>query len=65
MVDILPELMRNYNHIKHRTMKIKPKNVTKNNEKYVLREIYNNQNSMFCVTLKLKKKFKVDDKVRE
>ncbi|XP_044013972.1 uncharacterized protein LOC122856354 [Aphidius gifuensis] len=38
---------------------MKPKNVTKNNEKDILREIYHNQNPMFCVTSKLKRKFKI------
>jgi len=61
---ILPELIRNYNNTKHRTIKMKPKNVTKNNEKDISRKIYHNQNSMFCVTSKLKKKFKIGDKVR-
>ncbi|XP_044019492.1 uncharacterized protein LOC122859874 [Aphidius gifuensis] len=43
---------------------MKPKNVTKNNEKDILRGIYHNQNPMFCVSSKLKKKFKIGDKVR-
>lgn len=54
---ILPELIENYNQTKHRTINIKPKNVTKNNKKDILRKIHNNQNSMLCATSKLEKKF--------
>lgn len=61
---ILPQLIRNYNNTKHRTIKMKPKNVNGNNEKDLLRNIYYNQNPMLYVASKLKKKFKVGDKVR-
>ncbi|XP_044005522.1 uncharacterized protein LOC122850435 [Aphidius gifuensis] len=43
---------------------MKPRNVTKNDEKDILRGIYHNQNSMFCVTSKLEKKSKIGDNVR-
>ncbi|XP_044005504.1 uncharacterized protein LOC122850418 [Aphidius gifuensis] len=43
---------------------MKPKNVTKNNEKDILGDIYYNRNPMFCVTSKLKKRSKIGDKVR-
>lgn len=59
-IDILPELISTYNDSKHRTIKMKPKDVTTQNEKKLLRDVYGN----FHVNRTKKIKFKVGDKVR-
>lgn len=59
-IDILPKLMSSYNNSKHRTIKMKPKDVTVESEKKVLRNIYGN----YRIDRNLKIKFKIGDKVR-
>lgn len=59
-IDILPNLMSEYNNSKHRTIKMKPIDVTAANENKILRAVY----KPLRVQEKQKKKFKVGDKVR-
>ena len=56
--NILPELIKNYNNRYHRTIKMKPINVNKSNEKHIKNTIYN-----YNVTHKIPK-FKINDIVR-
>lgn len=58
--DILMDLVSTYNDTKHRTIGMKPKAVTKQNEKSLLRNVYRR----FHVTRTQKIKFKIGDKVR-
>ena len=39
--DILPELIKTYNNRYHRTIKMKPINVNKSNEKHIKNIVYN------------------------
>ncbi|XP_053592992.1 uncharacterized protein LOC128667351 [Microplitis demolitor] len=61
-IDILEDLIDNCNHTKHRTIKIKPDNVTVGNEKHVLQTIYKPLQSEQA---RKQNKFKVGDKVRD
>ena len=56
--NILPELIKTYNNRYHRTIKIKPIDVNKTNEKHIKNTVYN-----YDITNK-KPKFKIDDLVR-
>ena len=56
--NILPELIKTYNNRYHSTIKMKPKNVNKLNEKHIKNTVYN-----YDITNK-KPKFKIDDLVR-
>lgn len=59
-IDILSELLSIYNNSKHRTIKMKPKDVSAQNEKEILRNVYGN----FKVNRTHKINFKVGDTVR-
>ena len=56
--NILPELIKTYNNRYHRTIKMKPINVDKTNEKHIKNTVYN-----YDVTNK-KPKYKINDLVR-
>ena len=56
--NILPELIKKYNNRVHNTIKDKPINVNKTNEKHIKNTVYN-----YDITNK-KPKFKIDDLVR-
>ena len=56
--NILPELIKKYNNRYHYTIKMKPINVNKKNEKHIKNTVYN-----YNITNK-KPKFKIDDLVR-
>ena len=56
--NILPELIKTYNNRYHRTIKMKPIDVNKSNEKYIKNTVYN-----YDITNK-KPKFKINDLVR-
>ena len=56
--NILPELIKTYNNRYHRTIKMKPIDVNKSNEKYIKNTVYN-----YNITNK-KPKFKINDLVR-
>ena len=56
--NILPELIKNYNNRYHRTIKMKPIDVNKSNEKYIKNNFYT-----YDITNK-KPKFKINDIVR-
>ena len=56
--NILPNLIKEYNNRYHRTIKMKPTDVNKSNEKYIRDTIYN-----YEITYKIPK-FKVNDLVR-
>ena len=56
--NILPDLINTYNNRYHQTIKIKPKNVNKLNEKHIKNTVYN-----YDITNK-KPKFKINDLVR-
>ncbi|XP_014295514.1 uncharacterized protein LOC103579935 [Microplitis demolitor] len=60
-IDILDDLVVTYNDTKHRTIKMKPKDVTAANAKELVTNVYRPLNVM---KLTKKKKFKVGDKVR-
>lgn len=60
-IDILQELVDDYNNTKHRTIKIKPNEVNKENERYLLRTIYNSDTIW---SQKKRTKFKLGDLVR-
>ena len=57
-LDILPDLLTTYNNRKHRTIDVKPKDVTASNEADILRKFARK------ITKKIKPKFKIGDKVR-
>ena len=57
-LDILPDLLIAYNNRKHRTIGVKPIDVTANNEADILRKFARK------ITKEIKPKFKVGDKVR-
>uniref|UniRef100_A0A6V7KMA4 Chromo domain-containing protein n=2 Tax=Bracon brevicornis TaxID=1563983 RepID=A0A6V7KMA4_9HYME len=59
-IDIIDELVADYNNTKHRTIKMKPRDVTLKNEKYLLRHIY----GKFEANGTKNVKFKVGDHVR-
>ena len=56
--NILPELIKKYNNRYHRTIKMRPIDVNKTNEKHIKNTVYN-----YDITNK-KPKFKIDDLVR-
>ena len=56
--NILPDLIKKYNNRYHQTIKMKPKNVNKLNEKHIKNTVYN-----YDITNK-KPKFKINDLVR-
>ena len=56
--NILPELIKTYNNLYQRTMKMKPINVNKTNEKHIKNTVYN-----YDITNK-KPKYKINDLVR-
>ena len=56
--NILPDLIKTYNNRYHQTIKMKPKNVNKLNEKHIRNTVYN-----YDITNK-KPKFKIGDLVR-
>ena len=56
--NILPDLIKIYNNRYHQTIKIKPKNVNKLNEKHIKNTVYN-----YDITNK-KPKYEIDDLVR-
>ena len=56
--NILPDLLKTYNNRYHQTIKMKPKNVNKLNEKHIKNTVYN-----YDITNK-KPKFKINDLVR-
>lgn len=58
-LNILPKLLETYNNRKHRSIGMKPKDVTAANQNQVLHYIHANQK-----IIKNKKKFKIGDKVR-
>lgn len=60
-VDMLQSLLNEYNDSKHRTIKMKPNNVTISNEKNLLDSIYNRK---WVITPAVKPKFHVGDTVR-
>lgn len=47
-IDMLDDLIYTYNHTKHRTIKMTPSNVNKNNEKMLLHSVYMYNIRMFC-----------------
>jgi hypothetical protein len=57
-ISILPTLLREYNNTIHRTIKMKPNDVTKSKEKLLLQTVYNYLNIF------KRGKFKVGDHVR-
>ncbi|XP_028982073.1 uncharacterized protein LOC114841341 [Diachasma alloeum] len=59
-IDIVDDLVAEYNNTKHRTIKMKPKDVTIKNEKSLLKHIY----EKLPINRTKKIKFKVGDKVR-
>lgn len=59
-IDILKDLLNNYNASKHRTIKMKPEDVTRLNEKRVLRDAYGN----YPVNRTRNIKFRIGDRVR-
>ena len=56
--NILPDLINTYNNRYHQTIKMKPKNVNKLNEKHIKNTVYN-----YDIT-NIKPKFKINDLVR-
>ena len=56
--NILPELIKKYNNRYHKTIKMKPSDVNKSNEKYIKNTVYN-----YNITNKIAK-FKINDFVR-
>lgn len=59
-VDILPSLLDDYNNTIHRTIKMKPKDVDRGNEEYLLNAFYRDR----ALPIQRKSKFKVGDYVR-
>ena len=60
-VDMLPDLVYSYNHSLHRSIKMKPALVSKENEDKVWHTLYDDTNS---VVKPIKHKFKIGDQVR-
>ena len=59
-IDMLPGLVYSYNHSVHRSIKMKPTDVTADNEKQVWRTLYDHNDDVKHV----KYKFKIGDQVR-
>jgi hypothetical protein len=57
-IDLLEQVTDKYNNTKHRTIGLKPKDVTKNNEQQLLKSVYSH------IKIAGKQKFKVGDIVR-
>lgn len=60
----LKKVIDEYNHSHHRTIQMKPINVTKANEKDLLRTVYKRNEIPFNVNINKRSKFKRDDHVR-
>ncbi len=58
-INILNQLVKNYNNTKHSTIKMKPNNVSKKNEKNILHYVYNTRSTILS-----KNKFNIGDVVR-
>ena len=58
-IDVLPELVKSYNNTNHRSIKMKPSEVTKANEDKVWHTLYGNN-----IQMRVRFKFKVGDRVR-
>lgn len=58
-LNILSDLTRNYNNTKHRTIKMRPEDVNRENEKHLLDTVYKN-----VIYMKKCPKFKINDYVR-
>ena len=61
-LNILPDLISSNNDTKYRTIKMKPKDVTKQNETEILFNVY--KNFKVKTLRRNKQKFKIGDKVR-
>lgn len=59
-IDILPKIVNEYNNSFHSTIKMKPIDVNKENEKYLLNSVFKYEPPKFIT----KSKFKINDKVR-
>lgn len=59
---ILPELVADYNNTKHRTIRMKPNEVTENNEKHLMRTVYTDHVRLDIG--KGREKIKLNDHVR-
>ena len=67
--NILPELLKTYNDRYHHTIKMKPIDVNKSNEKHIKNAVYNynitNKNTVYNYNITNKKpKYKINDLVR-
>lgn len=60
-VDLLPQLIDDYNDTRHRTIKMKPNDVNESNEQHLLNSVYNHK---WAVSEKTRAKFNVGDRVR-
>lgn len=60
-IDILSQLIDDYNDTKHRTIKMTPNDVDSSNENHLLNTVYNRK---WTISVKTQPKFKVGDKVR-
>lgn len=58
-IEDLPKIIKDYNNTYHRTIKMKPKDVSEKNEKYLLDTVYNYNRPVVANT-----KFKIGDYVR-
>lgn len=58
-IDLLAKIVHDYNHSKHRTIKMKPSDVSMHNEQQLLHSVY-----LYKNVLPLKPKFRVGDFVR-
>lgn len=54
-IDILPDIVKQYNHTKHSTIRMKPAEVTRKDETKLLKTVYSKIKQVF------KNKFKLDD----
>ena len=59
-IDLLPDLVHSYNHSVHRSIKMKPAQVTADNEKQVWHTLYDNRDT----SKPRRYKFKIGDQVR-
>lgn len=60
-VDILPDMLREYNTTRHRTIKMPPNDVDSDNEQHLLDTVYNYKR---IIKPKISNTFKIGDKVR-
>ena len=58
-VDVLPSLLKSYNHTKHRSIRLQPSHVTKSNENQVWNNLYGS-----LVRRPVHFKFQINDSVR-